>query len=586
MTESTTSITSPDKGECAICLDMMSSDHVQLPCGHCFCTGCLQNVFDNKPHDHVWGKDPDLVCPMCRVKVYNHNLVLPTSWYTVESAPSLVILRGLLQDLDRNYGGKHKLKPVRNSNLSVRKITSSIINAINNKRTDILMWWFDKILFDQERTLIQFCELAIKCNDLLCLKIIVEADHETNVLTHLCDKTFCNETFGNDNYQFAKMDLKIYEYLYSKSGVKKGPSKYKTCFILNDVESVEKLQWWKDRFPVYHFQTVFHHHKIEVLEWWADHARHYFLHQLDIHSIIDNLSSSELLQWWSQKLQNEEHANVTFQCTDLAIQNNLRNNNMDALKWWSNSGYSLCIALELSFSNATSVEALDWLAMQIPEFKTSLSHTSILSDLLYRSCGRGSEEDDDKFFFNSDIRRQVMEWCVVHGACDMMQIDVVDSIDRLSQLGYVDDLQWWKNKKLPIQYTEIALEDASANGHWQVLQWWKDQHIPMKYTERALDYASANGHLKVLKWWKESGLTLKYTDHAFTYAIINDHEEVVTWWKELSGLFIKIDLRNEGIQNIHQESRLHICRCSGYDDPESTRLGLKRKREICEQYIY
>jgi hypothetical protein len=102
--------------------------------------------------------------------------------------------------------------------------------------------------------------------------------------------------------------------------------------------------------------------------------------------------------------------------------------------------------------------------------------------------------------------------------------------DWVSSRNNVKILEWWKNSRLPMNYTDASLRLASRNGHIHVLDWWFKSGLELKYTEQALDEASANGHVEVLTWWLKSKLPLKYSERALDDASANGHVEVLTWW--------------------------------------------------------
>lgn len=85
------------------------------------------------------------------------------------------------------------------------------------------------------------------------------------------------------------------------------------------------------------------------------------------------------------------------------------------------------------------------------------------------------------------------------------------SVDDVSAFGYIDVLNWLRASSaasgVPLQYTEEAMNEASANGHVHILQWWLDSNLELKYSPYAFILAKRYGRKNVLKWWKESGLT-------------------------------------------------------------------------------
>ena len=110
---------------------------------------------------------------------------------------------------------------------------------------------------------------------------------------------------------------------------------------------------------------------------------------------------------------------------------------------------------------------------------------------------------------------------------------IAEAVDRASRNGHVVSLDWWLNWGQPFEYTEAALEYASAKNQIPVLDWWKQQHklrgLPLKIG-RAMDMASAAGHVDVLEWWASSQLDPKYDRHALQHASCHGKLEVLQWW--------------------------------------------------------
>lgn len=72
--------------------------------------------------------------------------------------------------------------------------------------------------------------------------------------------------------------------------------------------------------------------------------------------------------------------------------------------------------------------------------------------------------------------------------------------------GRVELLEYWRTSPsfLTKEYTDDAMDQASANGFVHVLDWWKNSGLTLKYSEAALEIASGRGHLEVLEWWRRS----------------------------------------------------------------------------------
>lgn len=121
--------------------------------------------------------------------------------------------------------------------------------------------------------------------------------------------------------------------------------------------------------------------------------------------------------------------------------------------------------------------------------------------------------------------------------------ETAEAIDGASRNGQVASLDWWLLSGLPLHYTEIALEMASAKRHIDVLEWWKEQnkkrHLPLKIG-RVMDMASIAGHVDVLEWWARSQLDFKYDRQAMYHASCHGKVDVLQWWQQ-SGLQLIFD---------------------------------------------
>jgi hypothetical protein len=120
---------------------------------------------------------------------------------------------------------------------------------------------------------------------------------------------------------------------------------------------------------------------------------------------------------------------------------------------------------------------------------------------------------------------------------------IAESIAGASRNGQIASLNWWLNSGINLEYTEAALEYASAKNQIPVLEWWKAQHkasgLPLKIG-RVMDMASMAGHAKVLEWWAASQLEFKYDRHALYHASCHGKVEVLDWWLG-SGLQLMFD---------------------------------------------
>ncbi|PSR73753.1 hypothetical protein PHLCEN_2v10397 [Hermanssonia centrifuga] len=120
---------------------------------------------------------------------------------------------------------------------------------------------------------------------------------------------------------------------------------------------------------------------------------------------------------------------------------------------------------------------------------------------------------------------------------------VAAAIDGASRNGQVVSLDWWLHSGIPLEYTEAALEMASAKNHLDVLAWWKEQSkgygLVMKIG-RVMDIASRAGHVEVLEWWARTQPEIKYDRQALYHASCHANVDVLQWWLN-SGLQLIFD---------------------------------------------
>jgi hypothetical protein len=133
-------------------------------------------------------------------------------------------------------------------------------------------------------------------------------------------------------------------------------------------------------------------------------------------------------------------------------------------------------------------------------------------------------------------------------------------VDLVSCLGKVDTLDLLMRKfGSQLKYTENALDRASEYGQINVLNWWVKSNLPLKYTSNALIRASSNGYINVLNWWRESNLPLKYDKVIiFENACNNCSLDVLDWW-------YKSGLKNQS-ESEYSDSEIIINRVCGYSN--------------------
>lgn len=120
---------------------------------------------------------------------------------------------------------------------------------------------------------------------------------------------------------------------------------------------------------------------------------------------------------------------------------------------------------------------------------------------------------------------------------------IIKAIDGASRHGNVASLEWWLASGLKFEYTEAALEMASARNHIEVLDWWKHKSkegkVVMK-VGKVMDMASSAGHVEILDWWACNQPEVKYDKLAMYHASCHGKVDVLQWWLE-SGLQVIFD---------------------------------------------
>lgn len=479
---------------CLACNVELCDDAITLPCHHSFCKSCLKKKID---HLHQHEVNSGLKCPHCETRA-KPPWVFPYTFYKMETAPTVSILSRLKwpSRIDRRVQRARRLINI--NVLPAKKkpaIQLSVQNSLRFKRHELLKWWLDRVAFSFD-FIQSLCDEAIRKADVRAFKAIMKmSGHNNRLLPFLRDMFFVKF-----KRSFEDVDLYIYAYIYKRSVVV-WDSLYRIANAFNTITDLSKLNWWvQNGLPLCHYSTVFTVDNIKVVDWWYRHARDSFL-KLNVATVVDILDSKEELDWWRTTLAKE---NMEFMYTELAISNAISNNNIECLEWWSSSGLPLKIDNTAYFENC-KVEILEWLKSNCPIFKKNIAY--FLNDILLTSL---NEE--------SDAQQKVMTWCVEN--CDLSARKFIfhcvsgDCMDHFSKEGDVEKLQWWKDKGLPLRFTERAIDNASKNGHLEVLKWWKKNHPSLRYTIDALTLALDNGHYDVVEWWKTSMLPLRFNTDA------------------------------------------------------------------------
>lgn len=148
---------------------------------------------------------------------------------------------------------------------------------------------------------------------------------------------------------------------------------------------------------------------------------------------------------------------------------------------------------------------------------------------------------------------------------------ISQAIDGACRNGVTASLDWWAASQIPLDYSEAALESASAKNHIAVLEWWRRSGLPLKIG-RVMDMASSAGHVTVLDWWLRSNLEFKYDRTALHHASMHGKVDVLQWWLE------------SGLQMIFDQDALTLA--TRHNRPEVlewwNRSGLPAQYRICD----
>lgn len=536
---------------CVICWEKIDKEFC-LPCNHAYCTDCLKTWFQSENALHLQSDDDDmssvnsemessvesvsfydsnsnsnsdansdansdsisisisnsdedhtlkaciLHCPMCRRPI--NAEVIPYQWYHLIQSPTLTVLEKLTEErlsMNKediiisfsNYGSTER-----------NTIQCAMKYAILHGHDQIFEWWLKKLQLPLA-TEIEFCEYAIRKNKLKALELCI--DHSTRkgkLLRYLISQCFDHDLNNKSMYEFERMSLDIYNYLYNKSVGTWTP--HIIAIIISYIDDdVEKLEWWRNRIPLYHLQSVFvAADTVAMLEFWKNISPKAYS-EADIEDIIDQTTDVDQLQWWKTNLRKEGRQ---FKFTNLAILNAIRKNKMDTLKWWDKSGFPILMSISSCVDEAQTVEALIWIHGHQHE-----SMHYLLPSILMRCC---IQYDGDNVVLPLTRQEAMMQFCVdrtegVHRKHIFISC-AADCLAIFSRRGHIAQLEWWKNSKLPMLFEDEFLDLASENGHIAVLDWWELNYMAanttcnsLLFSEYALKTAIQNGHGDVIQWW-------------------------------------------------------------------------------------
>lgn len=277
--------------------------------------------------------------------------------------------------------------------------------------------------------------------------------------------------------------------------------------------------------------TIFNHPDIDS----------YLLYFLDIKTIVHMaiLSKNQysLLQENLSELFLAQNNNIKY-----IINYAAENNCIRLLRWVHDSVHKFLysnITINVAALNG-NCEVLDWLYCN---YKIYTITNNFCAERIFSNAARKNH-------------MCVLQWCHEHGfksdnihpvvyeACRNENLNILnwiwanykitwipeDCIDCASSLGFVSVLEWFKQCKLELKYTENAIDKAAANGFIEVLQWYHNNGYSLKYSKNAIDFACKYGHLDIIIWFDKNGYELKYSKSAITHACKYNHLEIIKWF--------------------------------------------------------
>ena len=267
--------------------------------------------------------------------------------------------------------------------------------------------------------------------------------------------------------------------------------------------------------------------KTDILD--IDYVKNYLLNlkysdsselPMDIASMY---GSVKVLQWWIDN-------NIPIKYSETALHHATFNNHVDVLEWWFKSNLPLKYDINLFNLHRWSSDDLGHRYIVVDWWLKSGLRMNYGGFIIAHACREGDINRLNYYKNNASIKTYndpLLDSIELKYTLKGIMINNTSALDWASEMGYVNILEWWKNLKIQLQYSEYALDHASVNRHFDVLEWWLKSKLPLKYSEYALDQASENGHVDVIDWWLKSNLPLKNSKDAINMASKNGHIDVL-----------------------------------------------------------
>lgn len=312
-------------------------------------------------------------------------------------------------------------------------------------------------------------------------------------------------------------------------------------YTTNSIDSASKngnidvLNWWKNsglelKYTEYALSYAAFSKHFHILEWWKN--SNLIIKQDD--QLISNLIQVEftdVLEWF--KIVSAENQGIKFNFDHNIINYLLRQSRFLMLDWFKNSGLKVEYPLYALDTGTMlgNIKVLDWLLnsglnIEYTPYNPNNTMTNIDKVRMQHSS------DSQKIRYTND------------------------AVTYASLNGNIEMLDWWWKSELGFKYDHNAIDSISfgirSKQRLDALNWWKSKkeildakYSGLQYTEEAMDTASANGYDDVLDWFKESGLPLKFSNKAVSLAEEHGHKDTVNWWMVNKHLLDKKKFQSE-----------------------------------------